>query len=199
MCWVLYLDRPWIQPKSLVLVSMAIALGTYLHGNSDLILVGNMLFVWVALVLLPGQIRHEHVKDAAALMRKAIEEERTLDFEEIPIIIKSLETSGLMEFKKDIRPSIPDLLPKDPKFLELMGVMEGLPRGKSRRLACNDIMDRYQVYIDEEKHRLARKQSEKRRLASKERHDAERVDRETRAAERTKSKPEKDKPLIKLL
>jgi hypothetical protein len=199
MCWVLYLDRPWIHAKNLVLVSMGIALGLYLHGYSDLLLVGNMLFVWVVLVILPGQIRHEHVKGAADLMSKAIEEERTLNFDEIPVIIKALETSGLMEFKKDIRPLIADLLPKDPKFLELMGIMEGLPRGNSRRLARNDIMERYQVYTEEEKHRLARKQSEKRRQISKDRHDAERADRDSRAAERTKPKSEKEKPIIKLL
>jgi len=196
MSWVLYLDKPWVQAKHILLISICIVLGLQLHGYSPLLMVGNALFLFTVLVMIPGQIRHEHVKAATKVMLDSSNNERSLTENELWLVIRAIETAGRLEFNREAQSLLDEMLPKDEGFVELLTEMEGLPRGLSRRALRVEVDRRLEGYLLVEKRKEARRLSEERRLKADELHAAEKAARIAREAERASanSQPERSKP-----
>jgi hypothetical protein len=90
MSWVLFLERPWVQSKHLLLVFTGIALAMALDGYSHALLGGSVCFLFSIFVLIPGHMRHEQVLGATKILNKAISEERPLSHDEVPILLRAI-------------------------------------------------------------------------------------------------------------
>lgn len=180
MSWALFLDRPWVQKKHILLVITGVALAVSMNGYSEVLMISSALFALAIFVLIPGQIRYEQVKTATALLSLAHAEERSLSEEDLVVVVGAIESSGRREFRREIQPILEELYPDDPKILELTEAMEQIGRGPARRDARDRLMVRFNAYFIEQRQDRARDLANQRRIRSEERHKAEKADREAR-------------------
>ena len=180
MSWALFLDRPWVQKKHILLVVTGVGLAVSLNGYSEVLMISSALFALAIFVWIPGQIRYEQVKTATALLTLAQTEERSLSEEELVVIVGAIEGSGRREFRREIQPILEELYPDDPKILELTEAMEQVSRGPARRNAKDRLMVRFNAYFIEQRQARGRELANQRRVRSEERHKAEKADREAR-------------------